>query len=161
LRPLPQVVQFSEVPIAYISKRKEQSTGAGVKTQTNRHSCYLRPRAVNAAVCHSAMGPRRSQLTQNLDILMFLVERLSRVISVKSQPTFRRKSPPSLGLKNKPSREPVSRRTIENKPLAQQWIYANHIENTSSSIVVFTARYIVKEVIRLLLAYSLLREFVY
>jgi hypothetical protein len=36
---------------------------------------------------------------------------------------------------------------------AQQWIYANHIENNSSSVVVFTARCIATEVIRLLPAY--------
>jgi hypothetical protein len=28
---------------------------------------------------------------------------------------------------------------MENTSIAQQWIYANHIENTTSSVVVFTA----------------------
>jgi hypothetical protein len=41
---------------------------------------------------------------------------------------------------------------IEYISVAQQWIYANHIENTSSSII-FTARCIAMEVIRLLQAY--------
>jgi hypothetical protein len=50
---------------------------------------------------------------------------------------------------------------MENTSVAQQWIYANHIENTSSSIVVFTVRCIETEVIRLLRAYSLSRECVY
>jgi hypothetical protein len=48
--------------------------------------------------------------------------------------------------------------SIENISVAQQWIYANHMENTSSSIVVFTARCIATEVIRLLPAYSLSRK---
>jgi uncharacterized membrane protein required for colicin V production len=39
--------------------------------------------------------------------------------------------------------------------VAQQWIYAEDIENTASSIVVFTARCIATEIIRLLPAYSL------
>jgi hypothetical protein len=37
-------------------------------------------------------------------------------------------------------------------------MYANHIENTASSVAVFTARCIAREVIRSLLAYSLPRE---
>jgi hypothetical protein len=45
---------------------------------------------------------------------------------------------------------------MENISVAHQWIYANHIENTVSSIV-FTARCIESEVIRLLPAYSLWR----
>jgi hypothetical protein len=51
--------------------------------------------------------------------------------------------------------------SIENTSGAQKWIYANHIENTSSSVVVYTARCIETEVIRLLFAYSLSRECVY
>jgi hypothetical protein len=39
---------------------------------------------------------------------------------------------------------------IENTSVAQQWIYVKNIENTSSSIVVFTGRCIATEVIRLL-----------
>jgi hypothetical protein len=48
----------------------------------------------------------------------------------------------------------VLRWTIENTSIAQQWIYANHIENNSSFIVVFTARCTATEVIWLLPAYS-------
>jgi hypothetical protein len=47
----------------------------------------------------------------------------------------------------------ISRLTIQNTSVVQQWIYTNHIENTSSSIVAFTARCIITEVIRLLPAY--------
>jgi hypothetical protein len=50
---------------------------------------------------------------------------------------------------------------MEKTSVAQQWIYANYIENTSSSIVVFTARFIATDVIRLLPAYSLQRECIY
>jgi hypothetical protein len=50
---------------------------------------------------------------------------------------------------------------MENKSVAQQWIYVNHIENTSSFIVVFTARCIATEVSGLLPAYSLPWECVY
>jgi hypothetical protein len=45
--------------------------------------------------------------------------------------------------------------------VSQQWIYANHIENTSSSIVVLTVCCIATEAIRVLPAYSLLGECVY
>jgi hypothetical protein len=45
--------------------------------------------------------------------------------------------------------------------VSQKWIYANHIENTSASTVVFTALCIATEVIRLLPEYSLSRECVY
>jgi hypothetical protein len=45
----------------------------------------------------------------------------------------------------------------ENTSVAQQWIYVSHIENTASSIIVFTALCIKTEVIRLLLAYLLSR----
>jgi hypothetical protein len=51
--------------------------------------------------------------------------------------------------------------SIENTYVAQQWIYANHVENISTSIVIFTAPYIATEVIRLLTVYSLLLECVY
>jgi hypothetical protein len=47
---------------------------------------------------------------------------------------------------------------MEKTSVAQQWLYANHIQNTSSSAVLFTACCIVTEVILLLYAYSLLRE---
>jgi hypothetical protein len=50
---------------------------------------------------------------------------------------------------------------IENSSVAQQWIYANHIENTASSVVIFRARCIATEVIRLLSVYSLSRMHVY
>jgi hypothetical protein len=43
---------------------------------------------------------------------------------------------------------------MENTSVVQQWIYANHIENTASSVV-FTARLTETEVIRWLPAYSL------
>jgi hypothetical protein len=49
----------------------------------------------------------------------------------------------------------------ENTSVAQQWIYADHIENISSSIVVFRALFMATEVFRLLPAYSLQREYVY
>jgi hypothetical protein len=45
--------------------------------------------------------------------------------------------------------------------VAQQWTYANHTENTSSSIVVPTARCVATEVILLLPAYSLSGECIY
>jgi hypothetical protein len=38
---------------------------------------------------------------------------------------------------------------IENTSVVQQWIYANHIENTASSIAVFTGRCIETEAIRI------------
>jgi hypothetical protein len=50
---------------------------------------------------------------------------------------------------------------FENTSVAQQWIYANHKENTSSSTVLLTERCIAMEVIRLLSGYSLMRECVY
>jgi hypothetical protein len=50
---------------------------------------------------------------------------------------------------------------MQNTSVAQQWIYANHRENTSSSVVVFTARCIATEIIRFLPVYSFLRECVY
>jgi hypothetical protein len=52
-----------------------------------------------------------------------------------------------------------SRRT--HRKHIQQWIYANHIESTCSSIVIFTARCLETEVIRMLPASSLSREYVY
>jgi hypothetical protein len=45
--------------------------------------------------------------------------------------------------------------------VAQQCIYANHIENTSFHFVVFAARCMATEIIRLLSAYPLPRECVY
>jgi hypothetical protein len=47
--------------------------------------------------------------------------------------------------------------SIEYTSVAQQWISVNHIENTSSPIVVFAARCIATEVIELLPAYLLPR----
>jgi hypothetical protein len=49
--------------------------------------------------------------------------------------------------------ESASLISVTAQRTAQQWIYANHIENTSSSIVVFTARCIGTEVIQFLPAY--------
>jgi hypothetical protein len=49
----------------------------------------------------------------------------------------------------------VSRQTIENTPIVPQRIYGNYIESTSSSVVVFTARCVRTEIIRLLLPYSM------
>jgi hypothetical protein len=51
----------------------------------------------------------------------------------------------------------VVRWTHKKDAFAWQWIYTNHIENTASSVVVFTARCIVMEAIRLLPAYLLSR----
>jgi hypothetical protein len=50
---------------------------------------------------------------------------------------------------------------MKNTSVVQQWIDSNHIENTSSSIVVFTVRCTATEVIRLLFEYSFLLECVY
>jgi hypothetical protein len=55
----------------------------------------------------------------------------------------------------------VSRRTLKNTSVAQQWIYENRIENTSSFAVIFTARCMATEVILLLPLCLLLRECVY
>jgi hypothetical protein len=54
----------------------------------------------------------------------------------------------------------VSGRTHKNTSVTQQWLYENHIENTSSSIV-FTACCIATEVIGFLPAYSLSRKCAY
>lgn len=50
---------------------------------------------------------------------------------------------------------------MEDTSVAQQWVYANNIENNSSIIVVITVRYIATEVSLLLPAYSLPQECVY
>jgi hypothetical protein len=47
---------------------------------------------------------------------------------------------------------------MEHTSVAQQWINANHTENTTSPIVAFTARCIAAEAIRLLPAYSMSRS---
>jgi hypothetical protein len=51
--------------------------------------------------------------------------------------------------------------SIENTSVSQQRIYANHVKNTSISIVLFTARCIATDIIHLLPACSLLLEYVY